>query len=316
MPRPPRPVAPPGSARRFDPVAAGYLLGWSLVRRLPEPVARSLFYLGADLASDHGRGMDQLRRNLARVVGEENVTRRLVRDSVRSYARYWREAFRLPALVDDADLHARLDSALVGREALEASLSSGRGVILALPHSGNWDMAGMYLVNQYRQFTTVAERVRPEVLFHAFVDYRESLGFEVLPLTGGQPPFPRLHSVLSAGGVVALLGERDLRQTGVRVDFFGESTSMPAGPAQLALETGAALHVVHCWFTGQDGGEGWGCSVSDGVEVDDLGRTTQRVADLFAANIMAHPADWHMLQPQWNVDIERGRQRWEAEGER
>ena len=300
-------VPRPDLLRGFDPAAAGYLAGWSLVRRLPEPVARALFRLGADLASDHGRGMDQLRRNLARVVGEENVTRRLVRDSVRAYARYWREAFRLPALVHDAGLHTRLESAVVGREAFEASLVSGRGVILALPHSGNWDMAGMYLVNRYSQFTTVAERVHPEVLFRAFVDYRESLGFEVLPLTGGPSPFPRLCSVLSSGGVVALLGERDLRQTGVRVNFFGESTTMPAGPAQLALETGAALHVVHCWFTEKDGEEGWGFSVSDEVAVDELGPTTQRVADLFAANITAHPADWHMLQPQWSADIERRR---------
>jgi len=282
--------------------ALGYLAGWRIVRLLPEPVARALFRAGADKASDHGRGMEQLRRNLTRVVGAENVTAELVRDSVRSYARYWLEAFRLPAMKDDQRLDARLAAGVVGREHLDASLATGRGVILALPHSGNWDMAGTFLVRHYGQFTTVAERLKPEVLFTAFVEFRESLGFEVLPLTGGRPAFPRLREVLEGGGIVCLLGERDLTDRGIAVDFFGEETTMPAGPAQLAVATGAALHAVHCWFEE----DGWGFSVSEEIAVDDVGATTQRLADRFAVNIARHPADWHMLQPQWTAD-KRGR---------
>ena len=275
------------------------------MRRLPEPVARTLFRWGADLASNNGRGMDGLRQNLARVVGPENVTRALVRESMRSYMRYWMEAFRLPAIHSDARLHERLLSGLEGLEHFDASAESGRGTILALPHSGNWDMAGVFLVGHYGQFTTVAERLKPAVLFDAFVDYRETLGFEVLPLTGGDAsPFKRLKEVLEAGGVVCLLAERDLTRSGISVDFMGEEANMAAGPAQLALETGAALHVVHSWFEGA----GWGLSVSPEIEVTDLQETTQRMADGFADNIRRHPEDWHMLQPQWNVDIERRRQ--------
>lgn len=281
-----------------DPVALGYLTGWKVVRHLPERVVEKLFDAAADHVSDEGRGMDMLRRNLTRVVGAENVTADLVRASVRSYARYWREAFRLPALVDDPRLVARLTEAVEGREYLDASLASGRGVILTLPHSGNWDMAGLFLTRHHGQFTTVAERLKPEVLYEAFVAYRESLGFEVLPLTGGSAPFARLRTVLEDGGVIALMGERDLRGTGVSVSFFGEETTFPRGPAQLALDTGAALHAVHCWFTA----DGWGMSVSEEVEADTLERTTQRVADRFATNIAAHPEDWHMLQPQWPTD--------------
>jgi len=290
---------------REDLAAAGYLAGWKVVRRLPEPVARTLFRWGADLASNNGRGMDGLRQNLARVVGPENVTRALVRESMRSYMRYWMEAFRLPAIHSDARLHERLLSGLEGLEHFDASAESGRGTILALPHSGNWDMAGVFLVGHYGQFTTVAERLKPAVLFDAFVDYRETLGFEVLPLTGGDAsPFKRLKEVLEAGGVVCLLAERDLTRSGISVDFMGEEANMAAGPAQLALETGAALHVVHSWFEGA----GWGLSVSPEIEVTDLQETTQRMADGFADNIRRHPEDWHMLQPQWNVDIERRRQ--------
>ena len=290
---------------REDLAAAGYLAGWKVVRRLPEPVARTLFRWGADWASNNGRGMDGLRQNLARVVGPENVTRALVRGSVRSYMRYWMEAFRLPAIHSDARLHERLLSGLEGLEHFDASAESGRGTILALPHSGNWDMAGVFLVGHYGQFTTVAERLKPAVLFDAFVNYRETLGFEVLPLTGGDAsPFKRLKEVLEAGGVVCLLAERDLTRSGISVDFMGEEANMAAGPAQLALETGAALHVVHSWFEGA----GWGLSVSPEIEVTNLQETTQRMADGFADNIRRHPEDWHMLQPQWNVDIERRRQ--------
>lgn len=297
----------------LDPVALGYLAGWKIVRQLPEPLARALFNAGADKASDNGRGMEQLRRNLTRVVGVENVTSELVRDSVRSYARYWMEAFRLPSIKDDPELKARLVESVLGVTHFEASKDSGRGVILALPHSGNWDMAGLFLVNEYGQFSTVAERVRPEVLFNAFVDFRESLGFEVLPLTGDTAPFPRLKEVLSDGGVIALLGERDLKQKGVEVDFFGEKTTMPVGSAQLAIETGAALHAVHCWFEPH----GWGFSISEEIETDNILATTQRLADQFAHNIASHPADWHMLQPQWTDDIEqRKRERKRRAGEK
>ncbi|QGU04754.1 phosphatidylinositol mannoside acyltransferase [Corynebacterium comes] len=285
--------------RDLDPAALVYLAGWKLVRHLPDKVAEKLFTLGADHASDHGYGMEMLRRNLTRVVGAENVTAELVRNSVRSYARYWREAFRLPAIMDDPELDARLMRGFVGREHLDASHRSGRGVVLALPHSGNWDMAGMFIVRHYGGVTTVAERLKPEVLYDAFVDYRESLGIEVLAHAGGKSPYPRLREVLESGGIVALVGERDLKRRGVKVNFFGEETTMPVGPARLAMDTGAALHVAHLWFTD----DGWGLSVSEEICVDTLEDTVQRTADHFAANIAAHPTDWHMLQPLWPADV-------------
>lgn len=285
--------------------AAGYIACWRIVRYLPRPLAAWLFERGADYASDNGKGMEQLRRNLSRVVGPENVTRELVRDSMRSYMRYWLEAFRLPAIHSDPRLHERLLTGMRGKEHSDASIASGRGVIFALPHSGNWDMAGVFCVNHYGGFTTVAERVKPEVLFDAFVDYRESLGFTVVPLTGGSAsPYPRLKETLERSGVVCLLADRDLTRTGVTVDFMGEEANVAAGPAQLAIETGAALHVVHSFFDG----EGWGLTVSPEVEVTTLQETCQRMADGFAENIRQHPADWHMLQPQWNEDVDRRRQ--------
>ena len=133
--------------------------------------------------------------------------------------------------------------------------TAGRGAILALPHSGNWDMAGVWLVQNNGTPTTVAERLRPESLYNRFLAYREGLGFEIIPLTGGErPPFEVLAERLRDNRVVGLMAERDLTRTGVQVDFFGEPTRMPAGPAKLAIETGAALLPVHCWYEG----DGWG----------------------------------------------------------
>ncbi|WP_018295648.1 phosphatidylinositol mannoside acyltransferase [Corynebacterium lubricantis] len=290
--------------------ALGYLAGWKVIGKLPNQLVTRLFNWGADKASDNGHGMEMLRRNLTRVVGAENVTSDLVKTSVRSYARYWREAFRLPQLAGDPGLIDSISDAFVGRDLLDRSINQGKGVILTLPHSGNWDMAGMWLNTEYGQFTTVAERVKPEVLFEAFVEFRESLGFEVIALTGEKvPPFQQLKQVLERGGIVCLLGERDLSERGVAANFFGEETTMPAGPAQLAIETGAPLHAVHCWFTGSDKDPGWGISVSAPVEVTTLEDTVQRIADLFAANIAAHPEDWHMLQPQWPVDKRKKRKK-------
>ena len=286
--------------------AGAYLAGWKIVRHMPQKAASTLFNVGADLASDRGRGAEMLRRNLTRVVGAENVTRDLIRASMRSYARYWREAFRLPAIAGDPDLMARLDEGVSGREYVDATLARGKGLILTLPHSGNWDMAGMWLVNRYSGFATVAERLKPDVLFDAFVDYRETLGFEVLAATGEKtPPYQRLKEVLDGNGIVCLMGERDMTPRGVPVRFFGEETTFPAGPAKLAIETGAGLHVAHSWFTGTDNEPGWGLTGSPEVEVTTVEDTTQRVADLFAANIAAHPEDWHALQPMWPKDRRR-----------
>ncbi|OBI33713.1 phosphatidylinositol mannoside acyltransferase, partial [Mycobacterium sp. E1386] len=227
----------------------GYAAGWMAVRAMPEFAARTAFGAGARYAA-RGGGPDQLRKNLARVIGvpPAEVPDALMRASLASYARYWREAFRLPGM----DLRAvarQLDETFKGADNLDAALAKGRGAVCALPHSGNWDMAGVWLAQTRGTFTTVAERLKPESLYRRFIDYRESLGFEVLPLSGGdRPPFEVLCDRLRDNRVVCLMAERDLTRSGVEVEFFGEPTRMPAGPAKLAIETGAALLPSHCWF--------------------------------------------------------------------
>ena len=285
-----------------DITAWGYAAGWRLVRAMPDAMARNVFDAGARYAA-RGSGPEQLRKNLARVIGctPGDVPGSLMRASVASYARYWREAFRLPSM-NHTQLGRRLDEGTYGNQNVEDALAAGRGAVMALPHSGNWDMAGVWLVQKHGTFTTVAERLKPESLYRRFIDYRESLGFEVLPLTGGdRPPYEVLVERLQSNGLVCLMAERDLTRSGVPVDFFGEPTRMPAGPAKLALETGAALIPAHCWFAG----DGWGCDLGAPLDVSsgDVGVITQALADRFAANIARYPQDWHMLQPQWLEDL-------------
>jgi len=280
----------------------GYAAGWRVVRAMPDVLARNIFSAGARYAA-LGGGPDQLRRNLARVIGAspQEVPESLMRASLQSYARYWREAFRLPSM-DHTRLGPRLDPGVRGQHNITAALEAGRGAVFALPHRGNWDMAGVWLVYKHGGFSTVAERLKPESLYRRFIDYREGLGFEVLPLTGGRrPPSEVLAERLRANGLVCLMAERDLTRSGVQVDFFGEPTRMPAGPAKLALETGAMLIPAHCWFET----DGWGCELFEPLDCSggDVATITQALADRFAANIARRPEDWHMLQPQWLADL-------------
>ena len=211
-----------------------YAAGWMAVRAMPEFAARTAFDTGARYAARNG-GPEQLRKNLARVIGvpPAEVPDALMRASLASYGRYWREAFRLPTM-DHRVLARRARRGVPrGWTIWTRRMAAGRGVVFALPHSGNWDMAGVWLAQTHGTFTTVAERLKPESLYRRFIDYRESLGFEVLPLSGGdRPPFEVLCERLRDNRVVCLMAERDLTRTGVEVDFFGEPTRMPAGPGE------------------------------------------------------------------------------------
>jgi KDO2-lipid IV(A) lauroyltransferase len=284
----------------------GYAAGWRVVREMPEPWARGIAGAGARYAA-RGGGPEQLRKNLARVIGSTpaEVPDSLIRAALASYARYWREAFRLPSM-DLPALADQLDKVFVGAEHFAAAHAAGRGAVMALPHSGNWDMAGVWLAQNYGTFATVAERLKPESLYDRFIEFREGLGFEVLPLTGGdRPPFEVLAERLRQNTFVCLMADRDLTRSGVPVEFFGEPTRMPAGPAKLAIETGAPLHPAHIYYDGAD------CvvQIDDAIDTSsgDVGVIIQALADRFAINIAKHPQDWHMLQPLWLADLSQKR---------
>jgi phosphatidylinositol dimannoside acyltransferase len=293
-------------------VDAAYATGWSVVRGMPEWLARRQFDAAADAVwLRSGRSVQRLESNLSRVVPDasERELRMLTRSAVRSYLRYWCEVFQLPKM-SRAEVISR--NIVTGDPLLREAVAEGNGMILSLPHMGNWDHAGAWLTGTGVPFTTVAERLKPESLFERFVEFRESLGMEVIPLTGGQqPPYAILAERLRSGGVLCLLGDRDLTSSGIEVDFFGSPARMPAGPAALAHDTGAALLPVTLWYPDR---RHWALQIHERVPVPEAGdraakiqAMTQSVAGVFQTAIAAHPQDWHMLQRVWADDLDPAR---------
>lgn len=290
-------------------VDLGYAAGWGAVKYAPAGLSRRAFRRAGDFAANrNGTGTRQLRKNLRRVVGpevSEPEMDRLVQQALRSYSRYWLETFRLPRM-DKAAVATSLDATMVGREHIDKGLAAGKGVVLALPHMGNWDASGIWLVAHHGSFLTVAERLKPESLFERFVAYRQSLGFEVHAIGNGSPsPTAALTAGLAENKIVCLLADRDLSRNGVEVEFFGETTKMPPGPALLGATTGAAVLPVGLWFTE----DGWAHRVHPPLEVpegrlrDKVQAMTQQLATVFEREIAEHPADWHMLQKFWLSDL-------------
>ena len=266
------------------------------MRRLPEAQARALFDRVADAAHRRdGRGVRRLRANLSQVCPEldEAGLDALTRAGMRSYLRYWCEAFRLPAWPVE-DLVARTRT--VHEERLREPYAAGRGVLAALPHSGNWDWAGAWAGATGMPVTTVAERLQPERLYEEFVRYRASLGMTILPLTGGESPLPALEQRLREGGFVCLLADRDLTRSAVEVRLCGAPARMPVGPAFLARTTGAALVPTTCAYRGEDLEITFHEEVPVGPGIEGLREATQQVADAFTTAIRSRPEDWHMLQ--------------------
>ena len=285
-----------------------YAAGWALIRHAPDRVGRTVFRQLADHSwRTRDAGTRNLERNLRRLLGPGSTDaqlRALSKAGMRSYMRYFYEMFRLPAMGEEYILsHTRA----VGVEVLKKHVRSGRGVVVALPHMGNWDHAGAWITLQGIPLTTIAQRLRPESLFRRFTTYRESLGMEVLPLTGGANTVGTLARRLRAGGLVCLLADRDIQGTGLEVEFFGESARMPSGPAALALSTGAALMPVSLWYDGP----WWNIRVHDEIppapgesRARRIHDTTQELARVFEGVIAEHPEDWHMLQAVFNADHE------------
>jgi phosphatidylinositol dimannoside acyltransferase len=282
----------------------GFAVGWQAVRTLPRAVSWPVFATAADVAAYRGGdGTKRLKTNLRQVVGPEmsdSDLDELVRAGLRSYARYWLEAFRLPALGRDEILRT---FRLYGDDMLEVDVATGRGAVVALPHAGNYDLAGAYVAARGWPITTVAERLKPEGLYERFLAYRRSLGMDIIPTHGGErPAFDVLLDRVRAGAVVPLLADRDLSARGVEVEFFGGRTKMPPGPALLTLRTGAPLYIATLWFESDRA-----CARLDGpvpVPADGpldarVRQLTQTVADGLAKGIAAHPEDWHMLQRMW-----------------
>ena len=279
--------------------ALAYFAGWRIVRTLPEEIAYKLFSLiGRRAVRANGKSVQRLRSNLSRVKPElsQNELDDLVSRSFDSYMRYWCDTFRIQ---DWSVERIQRSVTLNNGHLLIDAVQTGKGVVVALPHSGNWDHAGAYFCSIGIPLVTVAERLKPKALFQKFLAYRSSMGFEVLSLDSRS--FVTLLKRAREKRLIALVADRDLSRSGVDVEFFGHPSRMPAGPALLAIKTGIPLVVAHVSY------KTIGIHIdfaevqipAEGSESEKISATVQACADLFAKGIAQHPEDWHMLQRIW-----------------
>jgi lauroyl/myristoyl acyltransferase len=297
------PVGPFGVPKRgaYYAYRAGAEVARWMPYRLGSPLAHALTQAFPVMFAGRRR---QVERNLRRVHGPDFggvELQRAVRETFDSYGRYFYELFRLPELSPEW-INAHFECH--GVEQIAYAVAQGHGAVLALPHLGNWDLAGAWLALQGFQVTVVAELIDPPELFDWFVETRSHVGMRVIPLTpsaGGE-----VLRALHANEVVCLLCDRDLTGDGVDVEFFGEHTTMPAGPAMLAIRGGAPLLPAGCYFCPEGRSE---TTVLPPVSTeragrirDDVGRVTQELAHRFEDLIRVAPTHWHLLQPNWPSD--------------
>jgi lauroyl/myristoyl acyltransferase len=294
-----------------------YRAGAGLAQRLPGSLVGGVASTVAVTASHRRRGLigrrEMVGRHLNRACGPGGLAgtarEAAIDGAFASYARYWAESLRLPG-TSAAEIDAGMSWEGIGR--ISRAVQDGRGAILALPHLGGWEWGGFWMVQQGFAMTVVVEALEPPELFEWFAGFRRSLGMDVVPVGPGAAM--AVVRALRSGGVVCLLCDRNVGQTGgVEVDFFGERTELPAGPATLALRTGAALLPSAVYFDGsgdrhlavvrpeivpQPLARGAGSAATR----SEVSRITQRLARELEVLIRREPTQWHLMQPNWPSD--------------
>ena len=300
------------------------VLGLRVAGNVPGGVVRALCAVAADAAwLASGGGVRQLEANLHRVRPDLSARelRRLSRAGMRSYLRYYGEAFTLASLTRD-QIEARVRT--IGLDRYAPLLDAGETIVLGLGHTGNWDLAGALATAHVARVVTVAEHLEPEELFQEFLGLRERLGLTIIPLhkNGGDVFRDLVRAVRGGSGLLPLLADRDLTARGVEVSLFGEVARVAAGPAALAVATGARLAGTTIWYERLHGvrrraaGSPWGIVVefgdlldvpTSGTRADQVQALSQGWVDQLARGIAAHPQDWHMLQKVWVDDLDADR---------
>lgn len=274
-----------------------YSAMWSLVRWLPESIAYSLFEGLASLAYRRdGKRVKRLRANYRRVrpSASSEELEMLVRRGLSSAMRYWCDTFRIQ---DWSPQEATATVSSTNQHLLDEGMASGKGIIVAVPHAGNWDHAGYYYCAIGYPVHTVAEHLKPDRLFRRFLAHRERMGMTVLDLD--QRTLPALEEFLRQGKLVALVADRDLSKSGMEVDFFGGKAKMPVGPALLSYKTEAKIITAYVNYREEGIHISWQGPVEidrSRPQLDEVQRVTQQLANIFESEISADPTSWHMQQ--------------------
>jgi KDO2-lipid IV(A) lauroyltransferase len=276
-------------------------IGW-LGHVLPTTTGRVLFRWAGTAAFHLLPGVRAtVAANMAQVLGrpsEDPFVRAATRDAFRKYARYWFDAFDVVTWPDERVVR---EFVFEGLHHLSDALAAGTGALAVLPHMGNWDAAGRAMAAHGMPVVSVAERLRPDALFTLFLEHRRSLGMDIIALENGNVG-RQLSTALAENRVVALVADRDLSGRGVEVEMFGRSRRLPAGPALLALQSGAPIVVADIYETRR----GWRCVLHEPLVITSTGdrradatALTRALAAAFERSISASPSDWHIFQPGW-----------------
>lgn len=306
-------------------VASAYTFAWRNATKIPEPLLRGLFTLVADITwLRHGKSVRRMEANYARVRPDLDAAavRRLSRAGMRSYMRYFREAFTLQGITS-GQLKARVRVEGYD-EHVRPVVDGGGAASLALGHLGNWDLAGAYGSRYLASVLTVAERLKPEELFDEFVRFRSSLGIQVLALGSHDVLASLIRGAKEGSKLIPLLSDRDLTSRGIEVDLGGHRARVAAGPALLGLDAGVPVHAVGITYERLRGarrraaGTPWGIVIrfypplpvpDAGLPRDERARQlTQGWVDQLSEIIVEHTQDWHMLQRVFVADLGPARQ--------
>lgn len=304
---PPRYKRPPGEGRLIQLVYYAFVGGSALARALPERVSYGFARAAGRLAARFSKKREQVQKNLSRISGlplGSAELDRLVVKAYQSYARYWLETFAL--VREDQDFFLdRFRSPTQDR--LFGYVARGKGAIVVVGHLGNWDAAGAWVGANGHLLVTVAEVLKPRRMFDFFAAHRAKLGMVIHPAERGATM--KLAEAVENGAVVAILGDRDLKGRGPVVEFFGEKVPFPAGPASVALKTGAPVFVAGVYgVVHEDGKRGWTADISEPIEIEEgsgpdaVQAITQQVARELERCVAKHPEEWHVLQPFWPSD--------------
>lgn len=287
----------------------GYSMGWATVRKMSDKRAYGLFDKFADrMWKRRGKSVLQYEKNIKRVVPNASPAelRDLSRYCMRSYARYWCDAFRMPDWPEE-----RIGALpTVGFENIKNAYdNSPVSPIMVVPHAGNYDLGAANMAYHFGSVTTVAERLKPEKLFDKFVAFRAARNVEIIA-AGTPGTVETLAERARAKTIVGIVGERDLSKNGVPITFFGEEARFPVGAAVLAHRLNVDIVPVSFWYEGRQAHAEIFPPVKISQDPDPekaIIATTQAWADQIAKGIAAHPGDWHMLQPMWTADLDPSR---------
>ena len=287
----------------ITPADIGYQVGWAIVKKLPKRLSRKLFIKIADFAYQKDiKGVQQLRANLSFMLGidiESIELEKLVKEGMRSYLRYWEDAFRMPTWKKE-NLSQYVEC--LGIDNLERALATQKPLITATAHMGNWDAAGYWYTTNYGPITTVVERLKPESVYKKFVKFRNDLGIEVIPTSGETDIFMKLLRRANEGQMVALVADRDITKNGIEVRYGSAMASFPVGPVALALALDGQVLPLSSYYRGDkmimEFNQPVTRSMGSTKEIQ-VKEMTQEIATVFEREVKKYPQDWHMLQRVW-----------------